>query len=165
MSVDITLQVIKVAKNHFIDQPEATAARSRVGDIINVARTSDWADWDGTEYRIRDGIRSPNVAFFHITDVPNNLALKIRNVLLRAATIPHPDPNSDAGDFIRQRLRQWRIPPSILPQSVIDKLQSEQEITIAFAVAKPFVRKKIVNNALDASADNEDTELADSDLS
>lgn len=165
MPVDITIQVIRIAKNHFIDQPEATAARSRVGDVINVERTSDWADWDGSEYRIRGGIRSPNVAFFHVTDVPNNLALKIKQVLLKAVTIPHPDPNADAGDFIRQRLREWRIPPSILPQPVIDKLQSEQEITISFTVAKPFVRKKIINDPLNALADDEDTELTDNDLS
>ena len=62
------------------------------------------------------------------------------------------------------RSRAYRIPPSILPAAKRNKLLADREITVTWAQAKPFIRKKLVAVDTDASADDETTELTDGDI-
>jgi hypothetical protein len=62
------------------------------------------------------------------------------------------------------RKAKWRIPASILPVNIRNTLLTNREITVTWEQAKPFIRKKVVANRLNATQDDETTELADGDI-
>lgn len=159
--MDISLQIIVEAASHDLSaNPEKEAARYRRGDIVGVYLTSDV------------GAPSLNgrLGFVHITGVPDSINIsKIKNRLLGEiidrVTVSDPDiPGGtvDTVDLIRRRA--WRIPPSIIPVGVRNQLLTNREAAVTWGQIKPYVRKKIVSDRLNASLDNETTELTDSDV-
>ena len=63
--------------------------------------------------------------------------------------------------YQKDRRREWRIPPGIVPTGLRNQLINDREIAITWTQAKPYIRKKIISNRLDPSTDDESTELVD----
>ena len=93
-------------------------------------------------------------------------------MLLSLVTIDDPDyVNSgldiDIGQDVRQlitRTRQWRIPVSLIPLAKRQAMLNNREFTVNWATVKPYIRKKIVADRLNAAQDNEDTALVENDI-
>jgi hypothetical protein len=139
------------------------AGRYRRGDIVDIVLTSK--------------TQAPNVngrlGYIHITGVPNRISLaRAKEVLLSLVTIDDPDyVNSgldiDIGQDVRQlitRTRQWRIPVSLIPLAKRQAMLNNREFTVNWATVKPYIRKKIVADRLNAAQDNEDTALVENDI-
>ena len=143
--INITLQVIIDPPTHNIsDRPLTEAARSRPGDIVSVYFTENV------------GPMNPSLplGFIHITGAPDvplqRLINKVCGPLLEADEIT--------------RKHAWRVPPSVLPLALRNKLVADREITVTWTQAKTRIRKKIAATRLNPVSDDETTELTDGDL-
>jgi len=153
----ITLQVMVNAPTHVIDTSfvaNKAAMRRRNGDILAVHNTQNFATLNGNDWNWNEPISSPRSVFIHIRDIPANLVPLARQRLtgkVKAASE-------------RIRIRQYRIPPGIMPQPVIDALQADREVTMDWTQAKTIIKKKSVTVVLDPDQDDESTSVVDADL-
>jgi len=139
--MDITLEVIVVAPTHTVSAEKA-ANRYEAGDIVDVYPSADHAEWTGSEYRIRGGISTPRTGFIHITGVPDRPMETVRRRLTKVfRDRDNMLVQSPTGSIIKQRA--WRIPPSSVPATVRNRLQSQREITVTWAQVKSYAVNKI----------------------
>jgi hypothetical protein len=124
--VDITF----ILKNH-----DTRAPWSELGDICNVYRTGSQGDPSTEKYFIVE-----------ITGVPDVSVEKLR-ALRRALVGDHSvEIGTDAAGapiYERVNSRLWHVPPEALPTSVKRTLRDTGRITVNWAQAKPFIRRKL----------------------
>lgn len=154
--MDLTIAIMVNVPTHDLSYDKAKeAARHRDGDVLAVYNTSDLADLVGSQYKFRDVINSPRMAYIHIRGVPDDVDLK--TWLIR----PIKD---DVDRDIRLRNNRWRIPTSVMPAAMTNALRDDHEFTIVWGQVKAFIRKKVIADKLDASKDSETVELTDQDM-
>jgi len=166
-----TIQIVLIPSTHTVDDPEADAARYRIGDPCNVLLTEaiqkatglPWAYYDGS-WKKRTG-KAPKNGYIHVTGIPDSIPfLKLKSKVLEtdwkiinAVSIP---PTRKP-----RRRRRFRVPLDKLPSHPkIDKLLATQEVTVSFTALKNFMRRKTVSNDLNQSLDNEDALLTSGDF-
>jgi len=148
--VDVTLEIMLEPATHDLSyDPEKAARRYRRGDILTGWVASQYATLTDGKYRLNAGAAGSPFAYVHITDVPNSIALKLRDKLT---------------ERLEERRRRWRVPQSVLPAAIGAELLTMGEITVDWTAAKTRIRRKIIINPLDASADDESNQLTDSDV-
>ena len=157
--MNVTLQVMLNAPDHPLEGMKA-AARYKTGDILNVYITENCATLQGdSSYKLNSPCTHPRFAFVHITGVPDISINTIRKKL-SIAIEDNTDPEKPT--LVRRRL--WHIPTSIVPVGIRQTLLTDHEVTLTWSQVKPYIRKKLVSNALAPDTDNITTELQDIDL-
>ena len=139
---------------HTLATPEKTAMRHRNGDVLAVHKTRDFATRTGNIWNWDEPISSPHSVFYHVRDLPSGLGALAKQRLTRGIRV--------TGDTFR--VRQYRLPPSLLPVPVQDALRDDREVTMSWAQFKSLCRRKIITVALDPQQDDESTPLVNGDL-
>jgi len=150
--MDITLQVVLNAPNHTLSNAQNTAARYRRGDIVGVYKRSE----------VVESPSNPRLGFVHITGVPITLR-QFERVKRRLTTGKYAPEVGLAGRTTLRR-RKWRLLASAVPLAARNTLMAQGEITVSWAVVKPYFRRKVITNNLDPSLDDETNTLTDADL-
>jgi len=154
--MDITLHIILKPADHALEGIRA-ASRLAKCDIIDVYKAEKYATLqDDGNYLLDSPPLHPRFGFVHIKNVPDILKeINIKNKLLEAVEI--------LGQPVRRK--KWHIPPSILPDVVKKKILTDKEITVQWAIAKSYIRKKTTPVILNPSQDDISGVLTDGDVS
>lgn len=167
MPKNITLQVLKTPKTNLLTG-KAEAMRPVQGDIINAWLSTVVATKIGNDYILNGGALShPRWVYVHITDVPNTQAAKAyrlkENEVLTFLNPDSPVPFSEE-EHLPRRLFKYRVEKNDIPAAKRQKLLANGEITVTWAQAKPYIKKKIVTLEMNPVMDTE-VILTDEDLS
>ena len=154
MTKVVTLQIMTNAQTHSLDTPEKEAMRHKDGDIIGVHSTKKLATKTGLEWKWNTNITSQRSVFVHVINVPMNVAKNIEE-RLKSSICPASE---------TFRMSKFRMPPQFMPTDLLNKMLSDKEATITYTAMKELVRKKSIVALLDASQDDETTQLVDGDL-
>jgi hypothetical protein len=164
MSNAYTLVVMIMAPTHDLSYNLQKAASTYgVGDIIDIVETSRTQSPDPTG----------RLGHINVTNIPDSIGLqKLKHVLLTSIQIDDPDyVNSgleiDEGQVAKKiliRIREWRVPVSIISPDQYETMSATREITENWEVVKTYLRKKIVADNLDPSIDDKLIAFTDSDL-
>ena len=149
--MDITIELLAVAKTHALPDPAKNAGRYRRGDVVEVFLTS--------EIKEPPSPNSPFV-FIHITGIPDTRTFEqIKNKILQ----PVYEPLVIIEPEIYRR-RKFRIKLGQLPQAVKDELTANREFTTTWTQAKSFIKRKNVISRTDVAQDIETDSITDADL-
>ncbi len=152
--MDITARIIIKPSTNELSGLEA-ASRHRVGDFIEIFKSTRFAEMDENgNYYMQSQMGSDKFAFIHIKNIPNDKAKKFERILLRPLLI--------LDSFVR--CKEWHLPPSLLPETIRQKLLEDREYTIEFNSAKAHIRKKLTPVHLDPDQDDISTTLTDEDI-
>ena len=155
--MNITLQIVLRAPNHTLSNAQNTAARYRRGDIVGVYKRSE----------VVESPSNPRLGFVHITGVPIT-SQQFERVKRRLTTGMYSPEVGLAGRGLAGRTtlrrRKWRLLASAVPLAARNTLMAQGEITVSWAVAKSYFRRKVITNNLDPSLDDETNTLTDADL-
>jgi len=149
--VDITVELLATPKTHALNDTAKEARRYRRGDVVEVFLRSEVTEPP-----------SPNspFVFIHVTNVPENKTFEqVKAIIMQ----PVLEPLVIISPAIYRR-RKFRVLFSELPQFVQDILTADKELTVSWAQAKNYVRKKNVTVFLDQSTDDETQFITDADL-
>lgn len=124
MAQAITFMVIKTTHNHAVQDE---AGRWRQGDIMHAELTSKVA---------QDPHPGSNLLFVDVADVPNSVALKIRNVLNSDYT------DEAAGDGLIRR-RRWYLDRDLIPAGRLADLIANRRGSATWAEFKNIVKKRV----------------------
>lgn len=171
---DYTLQLIYQPSNHVALDEIGEAMRWRPGDIVDIWSANKRANFNDITGNWELFCLKGNWKFryIHIKNVPDTITYeRIKAVLTsrEEATInPLPTQAVMFGTsplIVVRRKRKWRVHPATLPQTIINRIQSEIEITIDYSLIKQYIKKKIVNDWFDRTQDDMSTYLTDGDIS
>jgi len=130
--------------------PAKEAMRYRVGDVFDVFLTpANFTFSMDTRF-----------GFIHITNVPDVYSIETIKKALSApvrSTVIIDNPPL-------YRRRKWRIKPSAIPVGARNAMIANHELTVTWTQAKPYIRKKVVIDNLNAALDDDSTELVESDV-
>jgi hypothetical protein len=150
----VTLQIMTNTQTHSLDTSEKESMRHKDGDIIGVHITKNLATKVGSDWKWNTNITSPRSMFMHVTNVPLNVAKKIKERLTA--------PICPASETFR--MSKFIMPPRFIPTALLNKMLSDKEATITYTDMKSLVRKKSIVALLDPSQDDETAQLVDGDL-
>jgi len=148
--MDITIELLAAPKTHALNDAAKEARRYRRGDVVEVFLRSEITEPPSPS--------SPFI-FIHITNVPENKTFaQIKEIIMQPVLQPL------AVDPEIYRRRKFRVLISELPQIVQNILTADKEITVSWAQAKNYLRKKNVTTFLDQSTDDETQFITDTDM-
>jgi hypothetical protein len=164
MPNDYTLVVMIRAPTHDLSyNPQKAASTYGVGDIVDIVETS----------RTQPPSPTGRLGHINVTGIPNSIELQqLKEVLLRSVLIDDPTyinsgleiDKEEVANKILIRIREWRIPVSIISLDEYETMAATREITENWEMVKTYLRKKIVVDNLDPSIDDKLIAFNDSDL-
>ena len=151
----ITLKLLINGPTH--ELPAGTlkkASRYKGGDIVAAYPANKYASRVNGEWIMDDVIGTTKSVFLHITGMT---PLQVKRAIPRL-TAEH----QLASEIYRRR--KFRIPPSVWPPALRADILQDRQATITWEQAKTLLRKKSVTAPLDASTDDESTQVVDGDI-
>lgn len=167
----VTLQILRFAPASNGMPADQDAARLRRGDIVDVVLTPPNATRDGNDWHWDGGVRSKNLGFVHMRDVPEarwqNMRVRFTEGLTRnnlgSAEDPDDKVDSPDGTLYLAREKRWRFQIPQMANAKRDQLLNDGETTYAWDAARLLIVRKQFTDKLDPSQDTSHA-VTDADL-